>query len=98
MSDQLREAFEAKAAAWDAYTETPPGRLREKLNWRYLVAHLPPADQAPRVLDAGAGTGGLGVRLAQRGHRVTLLDLADEMLELARKRAERPHIQLGQRV
>ncbi|MBS1251196.1 MAG: tRNA 5-carboxymethoxyuridine methyltransferase [Anaerolineales bacterium] len=89
MSEELRKAFEVKAAAWDAYTETPAGRLREELNWRYLVQHLPPADQASRILDAGAGTGGLGIRLAQRGHRIYLLDLAGEMLELAGERAER---------
>lgn len=88
MSDELREAFEAKAAAWDAYTETPAGYLREELNWRYLVRHLAPADQAPRILDAGGGTGGLAVRLAQRGHRVHLLDIADGMLRLALEKAK----------
>lgn len=85
--NELREAFEAKAAAWDAYTATPAGRLREELNWRYLVRHLPPASQVPRVLDAGGGTGGLAVRLAQRGYRVHLLDIADEMLRLALEKA-----------
>ncbi|MFQ5594445.1 MAG: methyltransferase domain-containing protein [Anaerolineae bacterium] len=88
MSDQLQEAFEAKAAAWDAYTNTPAGRLREELNWRYLVWHLPPARDTPRVLDAGGGTGGLAVRLAQRGHHVYLLDIADEMLRLAVEKAK----------
>ncbi len=88
MSDQLRESFEAKAAAWDAYTDTPAGRLREELNWRYLVRHLPPAINAPQVLDAGGGTGGLAVRLAKRGHHVYLLDIADEMLRLAVEKAK----------
>lgn len=87
-ADEVREAFEAKAAAWDAYTETPAGHLREELNWRYLVAHLPPAGQALKILDAGGGTGGLAIRLAQRGHLVHILDLADEMLRIAREKAE----------
>lgn len=88
MSGELRQAFETKAAAWDAYTQTPAGRLREELNWRYLVRHLPPAPDAPRVLDAGGGTGGLAVRLAQRGHYVDLLDIAAEMLRLAVEKAK----------
>lgn len=88
MSSELRQAFETKAATWDAYTQTPAGRLREELNWRFLVRHLPPPGEAPRVLDAGGGTGGLAVRLAQRGHHVYLLDIADEMLRLAVKKAK----------
>jgi len=88
MSDPLRDAFEAKATAWDAYTQTPAGRLREELNWRYLARHLTPAPEAPQVLDAGGGTGGLAVRLAQRGHHVYLLDIADEMLRLAVEKAK----------
>lgn len=85
--NQLREAFEARAAAWDAYTQTPAGRLREELNWRYLVRHVPPPGEAPRILDAGGGTGGLAIRLAKRGHHVCILDIADEMLRLASEKA-----------
>ncbi len=84
---QRQAAFDAKAAAWDAYTATPAGRLREELNWRYLVRHLPPADEAPHVLDAGGGSGGFAVRLARRGHHVTLFDIAAEMLRLAAEKA-----------
>lgn len=40
------------------------------------------------VLDAGCGSGRYAVALAQRGARVTGIDIAPAMLELARARAE----------
>lgn len=85
--DRLRSAFDAKAQAWDDYTHTPIGRLREELTLRYLSRHLPDGDRAPVALDAGGGTGGLAIALARRGFRVCLLDLAPAMLDLARSRA-----------
>lgn len=41
------------------------------------------------VLDLGCGTGAHAVRLAQRGFEVVGVDLSDNMLEAARRRAER---------
>ena len=85
--DPLRNAFDTKAQAWDDYTRTPIGRLREELTLRYLSLHLPDASRAPIVLDAGGGTGGLAIALARRGFRVHLVDLAPAMLDVARSRA-----------
>ncbi len=84
MTDHLRHAFDAKAQAWDDYTHTPIGRLREELTLRYLSRHLPDGVRAPVALDAGGGTGGLAIALARRGFRVCLLDLAPAMLDIAR--------------
>lgn len=42
----------------------------------------PPVD----VLDLGCGTGSLSLLLAQRGHRVTGVDLSPNMVELARRK------------
>ncbi|HET7089363.1 MAG TPA: methyltransferase domain-containing protein [Anaerolineae bacterium] len=86
-ADDLRKAFDSKAQAWDDYTRTPMGRLREELTLRYLSRHLPDPARAPLVLDAGGGTGGLAIALARRGFRVHLLDAAPAMLDIARSRA-----------
>lgn len=53
---------------------------------RWLAAHAEVRPGA-RVLDACAGTGLLGLELAGRGARATLLDSSPEMLEAARRRA-----------
>ncbi len=83
---ELKAAFDSKASAWEDYTHTPLGRLREELNWRYLNFHLP--SHPLTALDAGCGTGGLAIRLAQRGDIVHLLDLSDQMLDLAMEKAK----------
>jgi len=41
------------------------------------------------ILDAGGGTGFYSLPLAAKGHRVTILDLSEKMLELAQRKAER---------
>lgn len=54
--------------------------------WRsLLVAHLPPAPAD--VVDLGCGTGSLSVLLALEGHRVTGIDLSENMVEAARAKA-----------
>lgn len=50
-----------------------------------LVTRLAPA--AARVLDAGCGTGRVGIELAGRGFDVVGVDLDPSMLEVARERA-----------
>lgn len=56
----------------------------EHLTWKPVEAQLP-KDKAWRVLDAGGGGGKFGVRFAELGHHVTVLDLSAGMLEGARK-------------
>ncbi len=50
-----------------------------------VAAMIPPGE---RVLDIGCGTGALTVRAAERGARVTAIDVNPEMLAIARNRIE----------
>ena len=89
--NEFHAAFDAKAQAWEEYTNTPLGRLRQELTQRYLVQHLPPLPPGLQVLDVGGGTGSYALPLAQLGHQVCLLDFSAHMLSTARDKA----LQLG---
>ena len=81
------ERFETGAAAYAAYLLTTEGRLRLDLAWTNLrqcfSAQNLDADQEKSALDVGGGTGALAVRLALKGWRVEVIDLSDQMLEMA---------------
>ncbi|KWV92221.1 magnesium protoporphyrin IX methyltransferase [Erythrobacter sp. YT30] len=53
-----------------------------------LMSWLPSDLRRTRVLDAGCGTGALAVAAACRGADVTAVDVAEGLVEVARKRAQ----------
>jgi SAM-dependent methyltransferase len=76
--DARPHAFRWQASPW--------GRLRCTLTEANLLRHL---DRRPRrVLDVAGGYGLEAVRLAARGHEVTVLDPAGAMLRNAKEHAE----------
>lgn len=85
-------AFGEQAFAYKDYLAGPSGRLRQEIAWRRVSTFLERiwnTASGPRsILDAGCGTGELALRLAQIGHRVVLLDPAEEMLSIAQCQAK----------
>lgn len=77
-----------EADKYAAYLRTVEGRIRTDLAWANLRHFLPANASGFRALDAGGGTGTLAMRLAELGFDVTLLDISEPMLALARKEAE----------
>jgi len=69
---------------WLRYQASPQGRLRTELFWRGIQPHLPA--RACDVLDVGGGSGELAELMTRAGHRVTLLDNAQPMLDAAQAR------------
>lgn len=59
----------------------------EKREWLRLLDVLIP-EKPCDVLDVGAGTGFVSLLLAEQGHRCKGLDLSENMLSVARKKAE----------
>ena len=81
------ERFQAGAAKYAAYLETPEGRLRLDLTFANLQDFLPQATRSLLALDLGCGTGAIAVRLAQLGLHVTLVDASEAMLDFAKRAA-----------
>lgn len=83
------ERFRAEADKYAAYLETPEGRLRLDLAFANLQEFLqqPSLRQPLRALDVGCGPGANGLRLAQQGFYVTLMDSSTAMLDIASRAA-----------
>lgn len=51
-----------------------------------MLSRLPQDLRGARVLDAGCGTGAMATELAQRGARVTAVDISPQLIDIARRR------------
>ncbi|STQ12918.1 SmtA [Enterobacter cloacae] len=68
---------------------TTKGQLRQTILWQDLDTILATyGGQTLRVLDAGGGEGQTAIKMAERGHHVTLCDLSAEMVARATRAAE----------
>jgi len=79
------ERFDRGAAAYGELLTSPLGRLRTELAVRQLRRLVRLTDV--EVLDVGAGTGEIALRLAAEGANVTVLDPAKAMIEQAQRNA-----------
>jgi len=59
---------------------------------RYLDKYLP---DNQKILDLGGGPGRYSIWLAEKGHEVTLVDLSEENVKLAREKAEERGVRLN---
>ncbi|MFJ9942771.1 class I SAM-dependent methyltransferase [Streptomyces erythrochromogenes] len=81
---EAAEKFETAMPAWKQWQEAPWGRLRYAIAEANLLRHFGErADEPLRVLDLAGGDDGDALRLAVRGHHVTIADYAPAMLTAA---------------
>ncbi len=85
-TDRPREAYDRYPdREWERLIGGAQARLEYVITTHVIGTHLPP-DRPLRMLDAGGGPGRYTIDLAQQGHRVTLLDLSPNLLDLARRK------------
>ena len=93
--NQLTTYFDqTAAAAWRALTSNDPvSRIRETVRAGRdtmrgnLLDWLPEDLKGQTLLDAGCGTGALSIEAARRGARVIAIDVAANLIDVARERA-----------
>ncbi|GLH96329.1 class I SAM-dependent methyltransferase [Phytohabitans aurantiacus] len=84
--DRINAYWTGRAPGYDEYQQRPDRLADDDRAWaRVWDAALPPAPLD--VLDVGTGSGQVAMVLARLGHRVTGIDLAEGMLERARRHA-----------
>jgi SAM-dependent methyltransferase len=74
---------------WARLENSEDGALEYAITCHTLATYLPPG---ARVLDVGGGPGRYTIWLAQRGHRVVLVDLSPELLSIARTKIDQAEV------
>ena len=95
--EQLTEYFDQTATkAWEQLTSDEPVsgiratvRAGRDAMRDWILRRLPKDLSGRRILDAGCGTGAFSVEAARRGAHVTAIDVAENLIEIARKRVPR---------
>lgn len=86
VKQQVATHWDRRAAHFDEDFGHSIATAGERAAWDRILALVVPKGQVD-ALDAGCGTGFLSLELAALGHRVTGVDFAPSMLEIARRKA-----------
>jgi magnesium-protoporphyrin O-methyltransferase len=98
--DRVEDYFDRSATkVWARLTtDAPVSRIRQSVRagrdrMRAVMLQRLPADlRGARVLDAGCGTGLMTAELAARGARVVAVDIAPQLIDIARERLPAEHV------
>ena len=83
----IREYWDDQADSFDDQFLHSIATEGERRAWERILDLLAPPGRVRDVLDVGCGTGFLALLFAARGHRVTGIDVAPQMIERARAKA-----------
>jgi ubiquinone/menaquinone biosynthesis C-methylase UbiE len=75
---------------WHRLNKDAHSRLNLALHQKFLLPHI---GKAKKVLDAGCGSGRFSVFIAESGSEITLLDISEKQIEIARYQLERSRVE-----
>lgn len=81
------EIFDLEAKNYDSWYKTRMGDFVDRVETDLALSMFKP-EKSMRVLDLGCGTGNFTIKLKELGCDVVGLDISDEMLKEARKKAQ----------
>ena len=87
--------FGPLAREYDQWYETPAGQAHDRVQREDVRRLLRPGRAGERLLDVGCGTGHWDSFFAGMGYRVTGIDIAPEMIEVARAAVPECSFQVG---
>lgn len=87
MFELVKREYDKRAETYDDQFEKNFFRIYDAVTWKYLEPYLPTSKDAV-VLDAGGGTGRWSIPIARKGLNVTLVDISEGMLSVARRKVK----------
>ncbi|WP_066502838.1 class I SAM-dependent methyltransferase [Abyssisolibacter fermentans] len=79
--------FDKEATHYDSWYKTKLGSFVDQVESDCAMS-LFEVKKDSKILDIGCGTGNFSIRLAQAGAKVVAIDISDEMLSIAKQKAE----------
>lgn len=80
--EQIRNFYNSYGILeWNRLVSTAYQRISFHLHMHFLQGHI---GRGKKVLDAGSGAGRFSTEIARSGSEVTLLDISDEQISIAR--------------
>jgi ubiquinone/menaquinone biosynthesis C-methylase UbiE len=84
---QAQQKWDESSATYDQIVGLGLISPREWSAWTHLFRRLLDPERHKRILDVGTGTGFLALLLAELGHEVTAIDISEQMLAAAERKA-----------
>ncbi|MDI9633615.1 MAG: class I SAM-dependent methyltransferase [Methanolinea sp.] len=88
LKHRIAEMWDSEADNYDNHVSHGIQTREEKRMWEQVFREVLPPAYPLHILDAGCGTGAMGLLLAGMGHIVTGIDLSPRMMAIAKRKAE----------
>jgi ubiquinone/menaquinone biosynthesis C-methylase UbiE len=93
--ESLIKSFNNLAEQYDDITNDFTNNVMEYITRENLIKELPAPDEKMKILDLGGGTGKYSLFLSKLGYNVTLLDISNKSLNIAKDKFVKENININ---